>query len=113
MQLPTFDELLKLAQHNPEQLEALRQQAVEETISNAPDAQQRRLRGLQFQIDAERRIANNPMAACINISKMMHDRLFELRQFVNPDEANSLQMPAYADDDSAAILPFRQPALNA
>ena len=109
MSLPSFDELLKLAQTNPEQLEELRQRMVEETINSAPDGIKRRLRGLQFQIDAERQIASNPMASCIRISKMMHDRLFELREFIEPGEQNMMSTPAAST--GADVIPFRQPAL--
>ena len=55
MELPSFDELKKLAQSDPEQLEKLRTELIEDTISSAPAQHQRRLRGLQFQVDMERR----------------------------------------------------------
>ncbi|MDF1764025.1 MAG: DUF3135 domain-containing protein [Oleibacter sp.] len=83
MDLPSFDVMMQMAKNNPEQLEELRLALVEDTITKAPVAYQRRLRGLQFQIDMERRLAGNPMGACINISKMMHDSLYTLRQALN------------------------------
>ena len=67
--LPSFDELKKLAEENPEELENLRKEMVQKTIDSAPEWQQRRLRGLQFQIDMEREKAKKPVNACIKISK--------------------------------------------
>ena len=52
MDFPSFEELLELAKNNPESLERLRQRLIDQTIRQAPLNDQRRLRGLQFQIDA-------------------------------------------------------------
>ena len=82
-QWPTTDELLKLAQENPEELEALRQREIESLIDSAPASMQRRLRGLQFQIDAKRSTSKTPMAACVAISKMMFDSVYELNDVLN------------------------------
>jgi len=88
--MPSFDELRKMAENNPEQLEQLRQQMVEEAINNAPESYQRRLRGLQFQVDMERRRAKNPMDSCIRISKMMHDHLYQMRETINGAQLESV-----------------------
>lgn len=115
MNLPSFDDMLRLAQHHPEQLEQLRQQLIENLISSAPQDYQRRLRGIQFQVDAERQIASNPMSSCIRISKMMHDCLSELRQCVDQD-IRSPRLPSQSHksqnhqsqshQEQAQILPF-------
>lgn len=82
--LPHFDELVKLAQHNPEALEDLRQQQVEKLINNAPEQYQQRLRGIQFQIDSHRQLhAHSPMGSCMKISQMMHESFAELRGWLN------------------------------
>ncbi|WP_370981473.1 DUF3135 domain-containing protein [Agaribacterium sp. ZY112] len=78
--LPSHQELAKLAQNDPEALEQIRQQHIEELINNAPAEYQRRLRGLQFQVDAKRQTHNNPMGACIEISRMMMESLQGLQQ---------------------------------
>jgi len=81
---PTFDELLTLAKENPEKLEAYRQEQVEKLINEAPENSQRRLRGLQFQIDAQRKIhQDSPMGSCMSISKMMHESFAEMRSWLN------------------------------
>ncbi len=81
--LPEFDELMRLAKEDPEALERLRQEAIEDLISNAPEQHQRRLRGLQFQVDMERQKAKNPMDSCIKISRLMHDSFSKLRDTLN------------------------------
>jgi len=85
--IPEFDQLTAMAQNNPEQLEALRRQMIEETISQADESMQRKLHGLQFHIDMEIRRAKTPMAACIKISEMMHGSLSKLRSALN-DQSN-------------------------
>jgi hypothetical protein len=80
--LPSFDELLKLAQQDPDKLESLRQSCVDDIIDSAPEHFQRRLRGLQFQIDMEREKASNPVSSCIRISQMMHEGLANLHQVI-------------------------------
>lgn len=82
-QWPTTEQLLKLAKENPDALEALRQREIESLINSAPKKMQRRLRGLQFKIDAKRQMSKNPMASCIEISRMMFDSVQELQQCLN------------------------------
>lgn len=82
-QWPTTEELLKLAKEDPIALEALRQREIEALIDSAPANTQRRLRGLQFQIDAKRRASKNPMAACVAISQMMFNSVYELNEALN------------------------------
>lgn len=81
--LPDFDELVRLAKEDPEELERIRAEAVETLINKAPLESQRRLRGLQFQVDMERQKAKNPMDSCIRVSKMMHDSFNTLRDALN------------------------------
>jgi hypothetical protein len=82
--LPKFDELIKLAQDNPEALEKLREKHIENIIDSAAAAYQPRLRGLQFQIDAHRSIhTNSPLGSCMKISQMMHESFAELRGWLN------------------------------
>jgi hypothetical protein len=105
VKLPSFDELKKLAETNPEQLEKLRAELIEDTISSAPQQYQRRLRGLQFQIDMERRRAKNPLSSCIRISKMMHDHLYQMRQTILATEEDIDQEPVHLATDNS-VIPF-------
>ncbi|MBW0148034.1 DUF3135 domain-containing protein [Marinobacter arenosus] len=80
MDLPTFDELKDLAQRDPEAFETLRAELIEECIRHSSQRIQRRLRGLQFVIEARRRVAGSPMKALLDIQSMMYDSLLSLRQ---------------------------------
>lgn len=110
-ELPDFDTLKQMAEENPEGLEALRKRHVDALINNAPQAMQRRLRGLQFQIDAQREIHSTPMAACIKLSQMMYDSFSELRYLLNSatGQGPSIPLSALNNDDSdqpAQVLDF-------
>jgi predicted chitinase len=82
-ELPSFEDMVKMAQENPDALENLRQEMCEEVIQSAPETSQRKLRGLQFKIDMERRRAKTPMASCIRLSQMMHESFADLREALN------------------------------
>jgi hypothetical protein len=115
---PNFDQLLKLAQEKPEELERFRQEQVELLINQAPAASQQRLRGLQFQIDAQRQIHNDsPMGACVKISQMMHESFAELRVWLNdltgmqdPLNYESYESSAQAVNDKPAAKVIAFPA---
>ncbi|MBU2709663.1 DUF3135 domain-containing protein [Zooshikella harenae] len=84
--LPDFDHLMNLARNKPEDLEKLRNQLIENTIQSAPKSSQRRLRGIQFQVDMQIRKSNNPMAACVAVSELMYKSLQELQLSLNDPE---------------------------
>lgn len=112
MEMPTFDEMVHLAKTDPETLERIRLKLIEETIAEAPESCHRRLRGLQFQIDMERRKAGNAMGACVRISKMMHDSLYAMRQTLNAAIGEPLDndILAFNSSESATVLPFNMQA---
>lgn len=104
--LPDFDDLVKLAQENPEELENLRQRLCDELIQSAPQEYRRRLRGIQFQIDMERKRAKTPMAACLKISEMMHDSFSQLRDALNDvQEIRSGNGPKREEVEVKAVSP--------
>jgi hypothetical protein len=70
-----FDEWKTLAISDPDAFERRRQAVIDDFLNSVPESRQRRLRGLQFRIDMERRRARNPLGACIKISAMMWDSL--------------------------------------
>lgn len=80
LELPAFETLRYLAEHDPERLERLRRALTEQLIARSPEPARQRLRGLQFQIEARIRLAPNPVAACITLSAMMHGALDELQR---------------------------------
>ena len=100
--LPSFETLLKLAKQDPEALERLRQEHVNAAIDSAPEAYRQRLAGLQFQIDGIRRTSKTPMASCMNISKMMHDSLQNLKTFIDESDTPLEVAPM----EAAKVLAF-------
>ncbi|PHS62346.1 MAG: hypothetical protein COB09_14785 [Thalassobium sp.] len=114
VQLPPFDELKNLADHDPDALEALRQRLIEKTINNANEDFRRRLRGLQFQIDMERQRASNPLSACLRMSRMMHERLHSMVESLNLADsteaiplADHTAMPVHVTGNNVIPFPFR------
>jgi|GEM_PF-2554570 len=99
-----FDELLAMAQE-PERLEAYRQREVRSIIEQAPDEIRRRLRGLQFQIDAHRtQYNNNPIGACVQLSKMMHESFFKLQTHLSQAASETAALPRPATKHSHTPL---------
>jgi hypothetical protein len=109
-ELPEFDQLLELAQADPAGLEQLRVELCERVIKRAPEPCRRKLRGLQFRIDMQRRKARSHMAACITISGMMHDAFDQLRESLHEAaglKINAPKVQASAGGRPAKVLPFR------
>lgn len=82
MELPDFDTLKYWALAEPERLDALLHQQIETLIAQVGPERQRRLRGLQFRIDCQRRLARNNLDSCIRIANMMHDSVYAMRQHI-------------------------------
>ena len=84
--LPAFDVLVDMARNDPQRLEKLRDKLTSSVIAGAATVQKRkRLEGLQFRVDLERRRARSPLAATIKISEMMCHALADLhRSMVTP-----------------------------
>jgi hypothetical protein len=100
---PDVETLIELARKDPDALEAFRQQEIDKLIDSAPASIQRRLRGLQFQIDCKRQLHTSPMGACIELSQMMFDAVYKLNDALQG--MNQTQHPTSARRN-AAVLPF-------
>ena len=108
-----FEKLQALAKNDPDKLEQLRIQWCEQIIHEAPSEYRRKLRGLQFRIDMERRKAKSPMAACISLSGMMHDSFDRLRYALNDaagtnDDNSIFNEELQHPTQGAKVLPFRR-----
>lgn len=103
LRLPSFDEMQTMAREQPEALENLRRSLTEELIRNAPQRGKRRLQGLAFTIDAERRRARNPLQACIRLSQMMLDSAVELQAALDLMRTSA---PPAEDARKADVIPF-------
>jgi hypothetical protein len=113
-----FDEWSMLARTDPSAFEARRLALIEDYLGQFPLPEQRRLRGLQFRIDMERRRAHTPMAACLKLSAMMWDSLLgsqglkaALDSLLTAELSNPPpRQPAHTRRSTPArILPFRKP----
>jgi len=103
--LPAFEVLVDMARNDPEGLETLRRSLTNAVIATAStDAAKRRLKGLQFRVDLERRRASTPLLATIRISEMMCRSLAELHaSLVTPLEDEETVTKA---GDTHNIVPF-------
>jgi hypothetical protein len=104
-----FDAWSKLAQDDPAAFEAQRAKAIAELLDSAPPHLRKRLDGLQWRIDCVRQQAQNPMGACMRISRMMWDAVLgerglaeSLRSFT--DAGTEL---AQHTEPSATVVPLR------
>lgn len=106
--LPAFDVLVDMARNDPQRLENLRLRLTRSVIEGAATEQKRkRLEGLQFRVDLERKRARSPLAAAIRISEMMCHSLADLHR--------SMVTPLVTEEDaqphpSAKVLAFPPPA---
>lgn len=105
-ELPDFDDLLELASSDPDRLESLRRQLIEDLIEHAPGNQRQRLKGLQFTIDMERRRAKNPVQCCVRMSQMMYDRVTDLRESLL--ELNAQPVPYRMEQGKVVPFPSRK-----
>ena len=85
--LPAFEVLAELGRRDPGALEALGRLLTDDVIKHAPrPASRRRLEGLKFRIEMERRRSPDALSACVRLSKLMHESLSELHTVLNePD----------------------------
>lgn len=104
MDMPTFDELMDLAQRDPEGFETLRAELIEDCIRRSSGCNERRLRGLQFVIEARRRVASSPMKALLDIQSMMYDSFLGLRLALHGQRRPTEPTPPA----SARVLHFRK-----
>jgi hypothetical protein len=109
--LPAFDELVDMARNDPQGLETLRRSLTDAVITAASsEATRRKLQGLQFLVDMERRRASTPLAATIRISEMMCRSLAELRRSM-VETLDPLPAEQPADEPAPVIQLF--PPVNA
>lgn len=105
-QLPAFEVLAELARRDPNALQALGRLLTDDVIKHAPrPASRRRLEGLKFRIEMERRRAPNPLAACARLSQMMFQSLSELHTVLNEPNGYRKQ----PETPSGTVLGFPSP----
>lgn len=75
-----FNEWCALARTDSEGFARRRLSRIQVAIERAPERSRYRLKGLQFRIDAECRLARTPLKACLRLSSMMWDSFFALKE---------------------------------
>lgn len=78
MTLPCHEELSRLACNDPQAFEALRDELVANCIQSAPERLQQRLYGIQFRVDAIRRLSRSPLGALVKIQALMWRSFLDL-----------------------------------
>ena len=66
-----FDAWAELARKDPQAFELERKLLIERAIMKAPAEKQQRLRCLQWKLDLIRDLASTPMAACLQINRLL------------------------------------------
>lgn len=77
-----FDLVMKLYKEDPEKLEEIQKNIVQKFIESAPEENQKKLKGLQFKIDAQRSLSKNPMQSYIKLSQLFWTEGFQKFQDV-------------------------------
>lgn len=72
-----FDRWRAMYIEDPEKFERERLELIQSVINEAPKNMQHRLTGLQWRIDNEIKLANNPLAGCIKVFGMMLDSVYK------------------------------------
>lgn len=101
-----FQEWASLAKTDPEAFEQRRLNYIDQFLSGS-GKHRRRLEGLQFKIDAERKLAHTPEKALVVISKLMVESLNELGEELKSlsDETKKLSASEEACAPVAKELP--------
>lgn len=115
--LPSHEELSRLARDDPEAYEALRRKVVDEFIERAPERLKSRLCGIQFQVDSVRRLSrSSALGATVRVYQLMwksFQQLNEVWQDFVPlekgfvDRRSSSMTVRYAPKQDAKIIAFR------
>ena len=118
-----IDRIALLATTRPDVIDRYLRFKVRQIIRQAKPDSQMTLERLQFRMDGIRRRAATPMSACIQISRFMHEHLWELNdllkngyQDARHELPEQITEPAEQDlsntdtqaDKTAKVLPFRR-----
>lgn len=105
-ELPNFDQMMQMAKEDPQQLERVRQQAINDAINNASSGNQNQLRSLQHRIDRTIERASNPYQSMIEVSNMMHEKLSLLDTHLNrPEQLNRAKVVSLSRQSQPESLP--------
>jgi len=111
LELPSYTFLAQLAREDPEAYEALRRELIEDLVESAPEHLKPRLRGLQFRIDAIRRLSPSALASTRKVFALMWESFLRLDEEVSGLRDFHLAPPARCKE-SARIIEFRPRAAH-
>ena len=106
-----FEYWAELHETDAEAFEQQRAALIQAEIDKAPEHLQRRLKGIQFELDAKRSMSDSPLESCMQMTSQMWDSFDHMRTHLNvlarpealsEDEVVKLQKPT----ESAKILQF-------
>jgi hypothetical protein len=116
-ELPSHDELAQLARDDPEAYEALRREVVDGFIDSAPERLKSRLSGIQFRVDAVRRLSrSSALGATVRVYELMWKSFLHLndvwQDFIPLENERTRQHRStatkkYAPGNSARVFEFR------
>lgn len=117
LKLPSHDVLSKMARDDPEAYEAFRREVIENFIDGAPPEDKRRLRGLQFRVDSERRrLLGSALGSTVKIYQLMWESFLTMNNSWQDilrvdDEDTKTHAPMSArkevSNEGASIIEFR------
>lgn len=101
-----FDDWAMLARTAPDDFEQRRRAVIESLISSSDNV--RRLRGLQWRIDMERKRAHTPMKSCLRLSTLMWDAFVDLNNLLKTFVGNDCESISSSSHSarSAKIIPL-------
>lgn len=106
-----FDFWKELYESDPDMFEVKRAELIKSEIAKAPLQLQRRLNGIQFELDAKRSLSDSPLESCMQMSSQMWDSFDLMRTHLNAlarpealteEEVAQLKRP----NESAKVLRF-------
>jgi hypothetical protein len=102
-----FDAWEELARKDPQAFELERKLLIERAIMKAPAGKQQRLRCLQWKLDQVRDLASTPMAACLQINRLLWEHICSERGLLHSlERLQTLGNQADAPESTAKILQF-------
>ncbi|MEN8204666.1 MAG: DUF3135 domain-containing protein [Pseudomonadota bacterium] len=103
-----FDAWAELARKDPEAFELERKLLIERAIMRAPADKRQRLRCLQWKLDQIRRLASTPMAACLQINRLLWEHIVSERGLLHTlQRLRPGERPHDSDSATAKILQFQ------
>ena len=102
-----FDSWAEMARKDPQAFELERKLLIERAIMKASPEKQQRLRCLQWKLDQVRDLASTPMAACLQINRLLWEHICSERGLLySLERLQSLGNNREAPQSTAKILQF-------